>query len=394
MKSVHRRTAIGFFALLVTASLFPAASQAQSRRAGDSARLTGRIQSLSTSGSSFVLDSDDEDFRITVEATGAAIRDRNDSAGTRYRLRDLDRGEVVDVFGTWIDSRTVRADRIERSHLVARGYDDDRRNGRGGRGNSQWGRDERTRDGLTGTVTGSTGNLSRNMRVEVNGRTYTVEVPRNITVRRDGRESSIHNLKAGDRVRVTGDWNDDRLRADRVEARSDVDSDDRPSDRTYTGVVERLDSRSETFRLRTSSRTYDVDARDADLRDGSRTRRFSDLRNGDRVTVYVDRASGSRLIADRVQWGSRYDDDDEDRDDRNSTVGGTVGNLDYLNRTFRLQMSLGTVTVRVANDTDIRDEEGDRISFRELRSGMRVRVRGSRSGSGGTFTADRIDVND
>lgn len=405
-------------------------------RSGSSAQLTGRVRSLDRNDTTFVVDRNSDNRRVTVRAGDALITNRNDTGRARFRLSDLRQGEVVDVFGSWVNQDTLRATRVERSHLIARDSRNDRRDGdnrrdrgnrrdrddrrerdnvrrgprdpwdrdRGDRDNrrdreSQWGREGRTRDGLIGIVNGTTGNLTRTLQVQADRRSYSVEVPRNIVVYRDGRSVSVHEIRENDRIRIQGEWRNDRLRAEMVEASSsDRFDDDRDRlRRTHTGVVERLDRRDERFRLRTSSRTYEVDARDADVLNGTRRSRFSDLREGDRVTVYASEERGSRLRADRIQMNDRLgrDDDPFDRDDRfgRVTLGGTVTSLDTYNRTFRLRMSsLGSTLVRVASSTDVRDRNGRTVSFTSLRSGDRVRVIGARRGNSGVMTAERVEL--
>ena len=429
MNRYRVRSAMGLLALTATVVSGILSGAASAQTAGSSARLTGRVQSMDRDGSSFVLDHYSANERITVRTNGALITHRNRPGYERYRLSDLRRGEVVDVFGTWLDGGTVRAERIERSNLVAPGYRNDRREDRRNdrrddgrndrrddqirdrrrdrdRRNDRYDRDVRegrVRMGLNGFVRGTTGNLSRNLQVEADGRNYTVEVPRDIPVSRDNRSVSIHELREGDRVRVRGEWRGDRLTANRVEAfthhdRDDEDDwDDEDDRRSYTGVIEGLYRTDERFRLRTSSRTYDVDARDADVRDGGRRYRFSDLRVGDRVRVYADDVRNSRIVADRIELTDRRNDDHDERDDRDdqygrTTVGGTISNVDTYNRTFRVRMGLGSVLVRAASNADVIDRNGDRLRFQDLRSGNRVRVTGTRTRTSNVFVAERVEV--
>jgi hypothetical protein len=395
--------------MLATAGLTGAANaQRRDVRPGDPARVTGPIRRLNRDSATFLMDSDAGDRDISIQAENATFTGRDTRPGIRFGLRDLREGDVVEVYGTWRDRSTIRADRVARTGLISadddRDYSSDRdpydsRDDRYPNANrNAWARDSRTSDGLTGTVSGATGNVTRTMKVRALGRTYSVEVPRDTRVYRNGRAVSVHELKDGDRVRIRGDWRGDRLRADRVDAVTDTGYGggynggyDRPgrNDRGVTGTIERIDPRGRTFRLRTPYRTYDVDARDADVMSASRNRRFADLREGERVTV-TGEVRGSRLVADQIRDADRYDRDTTySRSDR-ETITGTVEDVDALNRTFRIRGLSGGVTIRVTADSELRDADGGRIAFRDLREGDRVRVSGDRSGS--FLVADRVEM--
>jgi hypothetical protein len=262
--------------------------------------------------------------------------------------------------------------------------------------------ESRTRNGLSGIITNDTGKTDRDLRVEARGERYTVEVPKGTRVTRDGRPVSVHELREGDRIRVQGDWRSDRMRARRVEAFSD-NGDDRYDSRydsarvtrSYSGVMERLDRRSQTFRLRTRTGTYDVDALDADIVDNGRSRRFADLREGDDVRVYVSRERGRTLIATRIIRGDDYTDLSDSRlEDSLGTISGRIEAVDFLNRTVRLRTDLAPITVRVPTGADLYSDQGDRVDFRDLHEGDTVRVQGTRNSLSGYFVAVRVDLFD
>jgi hypothetical protein len=262
--------------------------------------------------------------------------------------------------------------------------------------------ERRTRNGLSGIITDDAGSTERDLRVEVRGERYTVEVPKGTRVSRDGRPISVHELREGDRIRIQGDWRDrDRIRAERVEAFSDRYGGDRYDDlrlsRSYRGTMERLDRGEQTFRIRTRNGTFDVDARDADVVDNGRSRRFSDLREGDDVRIYVSRERGRTLIATRIVRGDDYGDFSDSRlDPPRGTISGRIEAVDFLNRTVRLRTDLVPMTIRIPTSADLFNDRdrGRRIDFRDLHEGDTIRVTGTRNDLSGFYVAERVDLFD
>jgi len=369
---------------------------------GQLVRLSGRVLEVNRRDSSFRIDSDGD--RIDVEVNAAAsFTDRDGQRDRRnpFMLDDLRPGERVSVEGAVRDDKELQAKQVRRLDIGANRDDPRRDDNIQGRDpapihRDTWGRDERMGDGLVGTVVGAAVGSNRNLRVDVAGREYIIEVPKDVRVRRNGNGLSVHELNRGDRVRVRGDWQGrDRLRARVVEAASGGRYDDRANDsRIFIGTVERLNRRDHSFRLRTNSGSYDVDGDRAGF---IGDRRFSDLREGDVVRVVAARVDGRSLRADRIEWTSDRDlrdrpGDDRDTSDRNATLGGTIEDIDFLHRTFRLRSDLAPVNVHVPNDVEIRDTDGGRIAFRDLDEGTRLRIVGVRNSSSGMIIADRVEV--
>ena len=69
---------------------------------------------------------------------------------------------------------------------------------------------------IEGTIARATGSTDRRITVRVGDVEYTLDVPRDTIVVVDGRERSVHDLKRGQRVRVTGRWEGDRLVPERI----------------------------------------------------------------------------------------------------------------------------------------------------------------------------------
>jgi hypothetical protein len=183
---------------------------------------------------------------------------------------------------------------------------------------------------VTGEVTSDTGAFDRSIKVRLDdGRQRTIDVPKKVTIRRDSRNVSVHDLKKGDVVRVKIDRfrTDGSLEARRVDVlqRADdrYDNDSRNNDDYYNrsrdngrndswnnsydrnvteGTVSSIDSRNGILRIRVNGRTLDVDVRNSDIRDDRGSMSLRDLQNGDRVTVTGPR-NGDTIRASRVTVG-------------------------------------------------------------------------------------------
>jgi hypothetical protein len=156
----------------------------------------------------------------------------------------------------------------------------------------------RTRD-VSGIVTKDTGAFDRRIRVRLdNGRERTVDVPKDVAIRRDGRTISVHDIKKDDQVRIrldrfSDDGNLEARRLDVVGRVQDRWNDDRDGGRDAyretRGTVSSIDSRNGILRIRVDGRTVNVDVRRADIRDNRGALPLRDLQYGDRVTVYGTR---------------------------------------------------------------------------------------------------------
>ncbi|MCE5197587.1 MAG: DUF5666 domain-containing protein [Armatimonadota bacterium] len=74
------------------------------------------------------------------------------------------------------------------------------------------------RETFDGTVVRTTSRFSRMLTIRTRTGEVTVDVPKDITILRNGRKISVHDLNVGDDVTVSGRWHSDTLTADRIEA--------------------------------------------------------------------------------------------------------------------------------------------------------------------------------
>ena len=165
--------------------------------------LRGAVDSVDNRRNTFVLRVNDHTRTIRVnDTTDLSDLDRNYNRGDRLPVRVGDR---VSVAGVLLSNGTVTADTISARSLTSNNSRNDSSYRRGNQ--------------LLGVVT-QTGNkfLSRDIKVRLSsGREVTVHVPKNITVRRNGRPISVHDLTSDDQVRIDGRYDGNDFQATRIE---------------------------------------------------------------------------------------------------------------------------------------------------------------------------------
>lgn len=167
--------------------------------------LRGTIESVDNRHGTFVMRINDHTRTVRVtSATDVSDLDRNSDGGSHVPLKAGDRISVVGVLQS---NGTVIADTLSGRNLTDSG--------------SNYHNDSSYRRGkqLQGVVT-QTGNklLSRDIKVRLSsGREVTVHVPKNITIRRNGRVISVHDLTSDDQVRIDGSYDGNDFKATRIE---------------------------------------------------------------------------------------------------------------------------------------------------------------------------------
>jgi hypothetical protein len=235
------------------------------------------------------------------------------AAGAVYSYTQYDKARSDDRDGRYSDNYRgagdSRYDDDPYGYSRAPGY-------RTGRADANY--NSRTKE-VTGVVTSDTGPFDRSIKVRLDdGRQRTIDVPKKVTIRRDSRNVSVHDLKEGDVVRVKIDRfrNDGSLEARRVDVLQRADDryyDDSRGGRgdawnnsydhnVTEGTVSSIDSRNGILRIRFNGRIMDVDVRNSDIRDDRGSMSLRDLQNGDRVTVTGTR-NGDTIRASRVTVG-------------------------------------------------------------------------------------------
>lgn len=168
--------------------------------------------------------------------------------------------------------------------------------------------DRNTRE-VIGVVTSTSSMFDRDIKVRLdNGQTRTIDVPRDIPIRRGGQTISVHRISRDEVVRIqieryatSGD-----LRARRIDVLGRggqgivIDRGGGVFGSTRVrGRVSNIDTRLEQMGLDADGRRLIVHADRARISDGGRTRTLRNLKNGDRVTV-EGRRDGDRLYATRI----------------------------------------------------------------------------------------------
>ncbi|MDQ2686757.1 MAG: DUF5666 domain-containing protein [Armatimonadota bacterium] len=167
--------------------------------------LRGTVDSVDNRRGSFVLRINDHTRTVYVnDRTDVSDIDRNSDSGNHVPLKAGDR---ISVAGVLQSDGTVTADTLSARNLTDSGnnYRNDNSYRRGNQ--------------LQGVVT-QTGNklLSRDIKVRLSsGREVTVHVPKNISVRRNGRTISVHDLTSEDQVRIDGRYDGNDFKATRIE---------------------------------------------------------------------------------------------------------------------------------------------------------------------------------
>lgn len=166
--------------------------------------LRGTVDSVDNRRGTFVLRVNNHTRTVRVnENTNLNDLGRSYNSGDRLPMRVGDR---VSVAGVLQSNGTVIADTISARSLT---------------GNSNYRNDSTFRRGnqLLGVVSQTSSKfMSRDLKVRLSsGREVTVHVPKNISVRRNGRAISVHELTSDDQVRIDGSYSGNDFKATRIE---------------------------------------------------------------------------------------------------------------------------------------------------------------------------------
>lgn len=215
----------------------------------------------------------------------------------------------------------------------------------------------------------------------------------------------MENLEVGDRIRVevqssTGD----EVRARLIDVITDVRQEQavpRDRDRTVTSVVgrvTRIDSRTQTFRLRTDrGQELLIDARFALDRGGNRFR-VTDLQVGDRLEVSGQHDSAESFRADTVRFASETAPEEVELEDvdelggyRRVTITGTLVGPFAEDMIVVRDATGDRFRVLVAPDLIIRNRTGGYLTASRLRDSERVEIQAFRD-RGGYYIAQTIRI--
>lgn len=167
--------------------------------------MRGTVESVDNRRGTFALRVNSRTRTVYVNgSTDLSDLDRSVNRGSRIPLRVGDR---VSVAGVLQSNGTVTADTLSARNLTG-GNSNSRNDGTYRRGNQ-----------LQGVITQTSSRfMSRDLKVRLSsGREVTVHVPKNVTVRRNGRAVSVHELTSDDQVRIDGSYDGSDFKATRIE---------------------------------------------------------------------------------------------------------------------------------------------------------------------------------
>jgi len=167
--------------------------------------MRGTVESVDNRRGTFVLRINNRTRTVYVNSsTDLTDLDRSVNRGNRIPLRVGDR---VSVAGVLQSNGTVTADTLSARNLTG-SSSNYRNDSTYRRGNS-----------LQGVVTQTSSKLlSRDLKVRLSsGREVTVHVPKDVTIRRNGRAISVHELTSDDQVRIDGSYDGNDFKATRIE---------------------------------------------------------------------------------------------------------------------------------------------------------------------------------
>jgi len=153
---------------------------------------------------------------------------------------------------------------------------------------------------FTGVISHDTDYVHRQLKVDANGRERRVDVPKDTPVYLEGGISSVHDLRKGDRVRITEvQTGDDRYRATRIDV---IDAygvnDGTPAVNTYSGVgiIQGIADDNRSFDMQVGDNIRRVNTGDSRFNGFQSVR---ELRVGDRVRVKGD-LDGRDVLASSI----------------------------------------------------------------------------------------------
>ena len=177
--------------------------------AGEDIQLRGTVDTLDTRRGSFVV-------RVKDHARTIYLADQTDLSGMALREPSrfpVMRGDRVTVWGRLQPDGGVLAGAVSRAiTLPAAAPHMDRI--------------------LFGKITSTSNRFtSRDVKIRLpDDREVKIKVARGLSVRRDGREISVHDLRGGDDVRVTGSFDGNDFKAEHVDVLHRDDAPDSPAD--------------------------------------------------------------------------------------------------------------------------------------------------------------------
>lgn len=216
--------------------------------------LTGVVRDVDRRRSRILVRADDGNV-IETEYTADTVFAR---LGRKVTVEQLRIGDEVWVDGSVINSRLIRATRVE----VTASRD-------------------RWQSGQAGEIV-SVSRRDRTLRVDFGGETRTVSLLRDGTISRAGRTLTFDDCHEGDRIRVSGD-----LRGDAIDARAIEILERSVADRIVEGRVRSIDLDERTLRVTVNSlipitvRVYVPPG--AQISRGTRRLTLEELREGDRI---------------------------------------------------------------------------------------------------------------
>ena len=170
--------------------------------------LRGTVESVDNPRGSFVLRINDHTRRVFV-SDNTELSDLSYGGGNDLPLHSGDR---VSVAGTFKDDGTVQATLVTPRRLDGSETDPEPPSFPVPRGSRD---DHQT---LTGRITQESNYFSRDIKVRLNpDEEVTVHVPKNISIRSDGRDVSVHDLHKDELVRVYGHDVGDSFQAERIQ---------------------------------------------------------------------------------------------------------------------------------------------------------------------------------
>ena len=144
------------------------------------------------------------------------------------------------------------------------------------------------------------------------------------------------------------------------------------------GLITGIDYTSRQVKVQNSSGNYSVDVSDAVLTNGSYRIGFGRLNLGDAVKVTGFLVAANEIAATRLDVARTRSEAENAVPLIPISVAGTILQVDYASRTFKMGAQIPGIVVS-ADDRTVIFQDHDEMTFGDLKPGMRVKMSGSGS---------------